>query len=73
VNAVTLFLLAERPPRKGAARRRREALSFDAVAISMNGRSRNFRVEESARREAEVSEALIIVVDGYGVGPEEVR
>jgi hypothetical protein len=50
-------------------------LSFDAVAISMNGRmSRNFRVEESARREAEVSEALIIiVVDGHGVGPEEVR
>jgi hypothetical protein len=59
----------------GAARRRREALSFDAVAISMNGRmSRNFSVEESARREAEVSEALIIiVVDGHGVAPEEVR
>jgi hypothetical protein len=50
-------------------------LSFDAVAISMNGRmSRNFSVEESARREAEVSEALIIiVVDGHGVAPEEVR
>jgi hypothetical protein len=74
VNAVTLFLLAETCAPEGAARRRREALSFDAVAISMNGRmSRNFRVEESVRREAEVSEALIIVVDGYGVGPEEVR
>jgi hypothetical protein len=60
---------------EGAARRRREALSFDAVAISMNGRmSRNFRVEESARREAEVSEALIIIViDVHCVGPEEGR
>jgi hypothetical protein len=49
-------------------------LSFDAVAISVNGRmSRNFSFEESARREAEVSEALIIAVDGHGVGPEEVR
>ena len=52
-----------------------EALSFDAVAIRVNGRtSRNFSVEESARREAEVSEVLIIiVVGGHGVGPEEVR
>jgi hypothetical protein len=59
---------------ESAARRRREALSFDAVAISVNGRmSRNFSFEESARREAEVSEALIIVVDGHGAGPEEVR
>jgi hypothetical protein len=50
-------------------------LSFDAVAIRVNGRmSRNFSFEESGRREAEVSEALIIiVVDGHGVGPEEVR
>jgi hypothetical protein len=49
-------------------------LSFDVAAISVNGRmSRNFSFEESARREAEVSEALIIFVDGYGAGPEEVR
>jgi hypothetical protein len=69
-----LFLLAERTPGR-CCTPATEALSFDAVAISMNGRmSRNFRVEESARREAEVSEALIIiVVDGHGVGPEEVR
>jgi hypothetical protein len=49
-------------------------LSFDTAAISVSRRpSWNFSVEESARREAEVSEALIIVVDGHGVGPEEVR
>jgi hypothetical protein len=33
-------------------------LSFDAVAIRVNGRmSRNFSLEESGGREAEVSEA----------------
>jgi hypothetical protein len=50
-------------------------LSFDAAAISVSRRqSWNFSVEESGRREAEVSEALItIVVDGHCVGPEEVR
>jgi hypothetical protein len=49
-------------------------LSFDAVAIRVNGRmSRNFSLEESGRREAEVPEALIIVVDGHSVGPAGVR
>ena len=45
------------------------------MAIRLNSRlSWNFSVEESGRREAEVLEALIIiVVDGHGVGPEEVR
>jgi len=58
-----------------AARREEEALSFDAAAISVSSRpSWNFSVEESGRRETEVSEALItIVVDGHRVGPEEVR
>ena len=52
-------------------------MSFDAAAISVSsGLSWNFSVEESGRREAEVSEALItitIVIDGHRVGPEEVR
>jgi hypothetical protein len=49
-------------------------LSVDAVAIRVSSRlSWNFSVEESGRREAEVSEALINVVDGCRVGPEEVR
>jgi hypothetical protein len=50
-------------------------LSFDAAAISVSSRlSWNFRVEESGRREAEVSEALItIVIAGHHVGPEDVR
>jgi hypothetical protein len=57
-----------------AARREEEALSFDAVAISVNSMlSWNFGVEDPGRREAEVSEALINVVDGYRVSPEEVR
>ena len=45
------------------------------MAIRVKGRmSRAFSLEESGRREAEVSEALIIIVfDGRGVGPEEVR
>jgi hypothetical protein len=50
-------------------------LSFNAVAMRVNSRlSSNFSVEESGGREAEVSEALIIiVVDGHRVGPEKVR
>ena len=50
-------------------------MSFDAAAVSVSSRqSWNFSVEESGRREAEVSEALItIVIDGRRVGPEEVR
>jgi hypothetical protein len=52
-------------------------LSFDTAAISVSRRpSWNFSVDESGRREAEVSEALItitIVIDGHRVGPEEVR
>ena len=54
-------------------------MSFDTAAISVSRRpSWNFSVEESGRREAEVSEALItititIVIDGHRVGPEEVR
>jgi hypothetical protein len=60
---------------EGAAGREEQALSFDAVAISVNGRlSWNFSVEKSGRREAEVSEALIIIViDVHCVGPEEGR
>jgi hypothetical protein len=60
---------------EGAARREEEALSFDPVAITVGSRlSWNFSVEESGRREAEVSEALItIVVHGHRAGPEEVR
>ena len=59
----------------GAARREEEALSSDAAAIRVNSRlSWNFSVEESGRREAEVSQALItIVVDGHRADPEEVR
>ena len=59
----------------GAARREEEALRFDAVAIRVSSRlSWSFSVEESGRREAEVSEALItIVVDGHRAGPEEAR
>ena len=58
-----------------AARREEEALSFDGAAISVSsGLSWNFSVEESGRREAEVSEALItIIIDGHRVGPEEIR
>ena len=54
-------------------------MSFDTAAISVSRRpSWNFSVEESGRREAEVSDALItititIVIDGHRVGPEEVR
>ena len=54
-------------------------MSFDAAAISVSsGLSWDFSVEESGRREAEVSEALItititIVIDGHRVGPEELR
>ena len=50
-------------------------MSSDTAAISVSRRpSWNFSVEESGRREAEVSEALItIVTDGHRVGPEEVR
>ena len=50
-------------------------MSSDTAAISVSRRpSWNFSVEESGRREAEVSDALItIVFDGHRVGPEEVR
>ena len=51
-----------------------EALSSGAVAIRVSSRlSWNCSVEESGRREAEVSEALIIAVDRHRAGPEEVR
>jgi hypothetical protein len=33
----------------------------------------NFSVEESGRREAEVSKALTITSDGQRLGPEEAR
>jgi hypothetical protein len=47
-------------------------LSFDAVAIRLNSRlSWTFSVEESGRREAEVSEAVTIIVDGQRIDPEE--
>ncbi|MGI8451374.1 MAG: hypothetical protein ACR2MP_30150 [Streptosporangiaceae bacterium] len=50
-------------------------MSFEAGAISVSSRlSWNFSVEVSGRREAEVSEALIIiVVDAHRAAPEEVR
>jgi hypothetical protein len=48
-------------------------LSSQGAAIRLNGRLNwDFAVEVSGHREAEVSEALSIIVDGQRAGSEEV-